>query len=263
MNGLVLAAGGVKGFAHIAVLRLLQEENIDIDIVTGSSAGAIVAALYALYKDWEKVLEEFSAAVDDQLPAMKKYLKKIEGPNIWSIIYRSLISLEEYYPFFRILFGKKRFSDCKIPLGVVVFDTVSLESMLITEGYLVEAVMASSSVPGVFNPVWLGGTQTLDGGVLRPVPVDEARTLGADYVIASNFEKETPKKPQDQMELLLFLDAWKERYIKSKELEKADIVFNHRINYPWYAFEKYREIFEESWFVLCKRRERNEIVFRR
>ncbi|ACR80641.1 patatin-like phospholipase family protein [Kosmotoga olearia] len=263
MNGLALAAGGVKGFAHVAVLRLLQENDFKIDVVTGSSAGAIVAALYALYEDWEKVLKEFSSAVDEQLPAMKKYLKKIEGPNIWSIIHRSLVTLEDYYPFFRALFGKKTFSDCKIPLGVVAFDAVSLESMLVTEGYLVEAVMASSSVPGVFSPVWLGGTQTVDGGVLRPVPVDEARSLGADYVVASNFEKEEPKEPQDQMELLLFLDSWKEKYIKSKELENADLVFSHRVNYPWHAFENYREIYKEAWQALCKRRKANEISFRR
>ena len=263
MNGVALAAGGAKGFAHIAVLKLLEENNFNIDVVTGSSAGAIVAALYALHGDWKKVYSEFASAVDQQLPMMKKYLKRIEGPNLWSILNRSLVSSEEYYPFFKKLFGKKTFSDCNIKLGISVFDILSLKSMLVTEGFLVETVMASSSVPAVFKPVQLAGTEVVDGGVTRPVPIDEARKLGADFVISSDFIKEKNDQPEDQLELLYFLDRWKESYIVDEERSQSNLVISHPVNYQWYDFENYEKIYNEALNHIDKRRDSIENILRR
>ncbi|TYC03086.1 MAG: patatin [Kosmotoga sp.] len=263
MNGLALAAGGAKGFAHIAVLKFLEENNFSVDVVTGSSAGAIVAALYALHGNWKKVYSEFSNAVDEHLPMMKRYLKKMKGPNLWSILNRSLVSSEEYYPFFRKLFGKKTFSDCNIKLGIVGYDILSFEDLLITEGYLVETVMASSSVPAAFKPVYLAGTEIVDGGVTRPVPTIEARKLGADFVISSDFIKEKNDQPDDQLELLYFLDRWKENYIINEERSQSDLVISHPINYQWYDFENYEEIYDEALEHINKRRNDFENILRR
>lgn len=262
--GLALAAGGVKGFAHIAVLKLLEELNLKVDVVTGSSAGSIVGALYALHGNWKKVFDEFSNAVTEFLPLFKKRAEKLKGSNLWGILQRSLVKIEEYYPFFKRLFGKKRFSDCKIDLGIVVFDVFELDSLLITEGFLVDAVMASSSVPAVFEAVWLAGDQLVDGGVIGHTPVRELKKLGADFAIASTFKRSQPKLPKDQMELMFYIDTWKEKEIESYDLSFADLVIEHDVKkIEWYEFEKFRRVFENAVMSIEERRREVEIVIRR
>jgi len=262
-NGVALAAGGVKGFAHIAVLKLLEELNLKVDVVTGSSAGSIVGALYALHADWKKVFDEFASAVTEFLPSFKKRAEKLEGTNLWSIFQRSLVKVEEYYPFFRKLFGKKKFSDCKMDLGIVVFDISELSSLLITEGFLVDAVMASSSVPGVFEAVWLAGDQMVDGGVIGHTPVRELKELGADFIVASTFKKSQPRLPKDQMELMFYIDTWKEEEIKSHDLSFANLVIEHDLKIEWYEFEKFRKVFEDAVRSIEERRREVEIIIRR
>ncbi|MDI3495380.1 MAG: hypothetical protein PWQ72_1507 [Pseudothermotoga sp.] len=262
-NGLALAAGGVKGFAHVAVLKFLEELNFEIDVITGSSAGSIVAALYALYGNWKKVLKEFSEAVDEFLPSFKSRAERLEGTNLWSIFQRSLVKVEEYYPFFKKLFGKKKFSDCNINLGVAVFDITELNSFLITEGFLVDAVMASSSVPGVFEAVWIAGDQMVDGGVIAHTPVREVRNLGAEFVIASTFKKSVHNLPKDQMDLMFYIDSWKEEEIKQHDLSLADIIIEHSPFVEWYEFEKYERVFEAAVKSIEERRKEVEFIIRR
>jgi len=262
-NAIALAAGGVKGFAHIAVLKFLKELDFEIDVITGSSAGSIVAALYALYGDWRKVLKEFSEAVNEFLPSLKNRAEKLEGANLWSIFQRSLVRVEEYYPFFKRLFGKKKFSDCVIDLGIVVFDITELSSFLITEGFLVDVVMASCSVPGVFEAVWLAGDQMVDGGVTSHTPVREARDLGAEFVVASTFKKSDQELPKDQMDLMFYIDNWKEEEIKHHELSFADIIIEHKLSVQWYEFEKYKRVFEAAVKSIEERRKEVEVIIRR
>lgn len=255
--GLALAAGGVKGFAHIATLKLLEDYEVKPDIITGSSAGAIVAGLYGLYGDSNKVYEKFSNAVEKFLPSFMKYSKKLNKSTTgaWRILQRSLVPIEDYYPFFRFLFGKKKFSDCKYQIGIVTFDNLSGNSLLITEGFLVDAIMASASVPGFFEPLWIAGTMNTDGGVLSPVPVSEAINLGANFVIASTFYRQPMDFPKDQMELMFYLDAWKDVEIEYIDLDKANMVIYYRIPYEWHEFQKYREIYQSALSYINERRE--------
>ncbi|ABR31248.1 patatin [Thermosipho melanesiensis] len=253
--GLSLAAGGVKGFSHIATLNFLEENNIKVDIITGSSAGAIVAALYGLYGNSKIVYKKFSNAVEKFFPNLKIYTEKLEKSNLWSIFQRALVPIDEYYKFFKYLFERKKFSDLKYKIGIVTFDTLDGNSLLITEGFLVDAVMASSSVPGVFSPLWIAGTQNTDGGVLSPSPINEAIKLGADFVIASTFERKPKTFPKDQLELMYYIDTWKEIEIEYVDLEKANVVIYYRIPYHWYQFHLYKEIYESSIKFLKERRE--------
>ncbi|MBO8161608.1 MAG: patatin-like phospholipase family protein [Thermosipho sp. (in: Bacteria)] len=254
--GLALAAGGAKGFAHIATLKLLEEYKVKPEIITGSSAGAIVAGLYGLYEDSEIVYEKFSTAVEKFLPSFKKYYDKLNRKTgIWGILQRSLVPIEDYYPFFKFLFGKKKFSDCKIKVGIITFDNSNMDSMLITEGYLVDAIMASSSVPGVFSPVWIAGVQNTDGGVLSPVPVSEAFSMGANFVIASTFLRKPTNFPKDQLELMFYIDTWKEIEIEYIDLDKANVVIYYRFPYEWYEFLRYKEIYNSALSYAYERRE--------
>jgi len=240
--GLALEAGGVKGVAHIALLEKL--EGMDIEIVTGSSIGAVIGALFALFGDSKTVKKKFFSTLKKYLPVFRDTIRKSETP--WfSLFQKSLVKVEEIYPFFKDLFDRKRFSDCKKKLGVVVFDPVEEESILVTEGFLIDAVLASSSVPGFFEPFWLGGAPSLDGGVLCPVPVREARTLGADFVIASVFEDNIPP-PTDHVDMLFKLADWKGKLLKEEDMKLADCVITHRVSFDWTDFENYREVYKEA-----------------
>ncbi|MBT1247447.1 MULTISPECIES: patatin-like phospholipase family protein [unclassified Thermosipho (in: thermotogales)] len=252
--GLSLAAGGVKGFSHIATLKFLEEYNVKPDIITGASAGAIVAALYGLYGNSQIVYEKFSEGIEKFLPDFKTYTEKLEKSSIWSIFQRALVPIDQYYKFFRYLFERKKFSDLKYKIGIITFDTLEGKSLLITEGFLVDAVMASSSVPGVFSPLWIAGTQNTDGGVLSPTPVSEAIEMGADFVVASTFERKPNDFPKDQMELMYYIDTWKEIELEYVDLEKANVVIYYRIPYFWYQFNLYKEIYEHSLKFIYERR---------
>ncbi len=239
--GLVLEAGGVKGFCHIATLKLLEEYQVKLDIVVGSSAGSIIGALYSLGYASEKIFRILSEVVD------KNYMKFINKDlRTYDLVFKaSLLQPEDIYPFFKELFGKKKFSDLKIRFAAVVFSLDTLQSEIIDEGYIVDAVYASSSVPGVFGPIWLGGSQVLDGGVLSPIPVNEARQLGAEIVITSSFENER-RDYSDQYSLLLRLDSIKEKLIINDSLILSDFVFKYNVKYSWNEFDKYKFIYENA-----------------
>jgi NTE family protein len=238
-KGIAFAAGGVKGAAHVAFL----EKSGDVfDVITGSSIGAVVGGLYALYG-------EPALVKDITFSLMKKHfedLKKTESENTWrGLFQRSLFKADLLFSVLKEAFGRKKFSDCKKTLGVVVFDTENMDSLLVTEGFLIDAVVASSSVPGYFEPIWIGGTPCLDGGVLAPTPVSQARELGADFVVASAFNRERREGFKNHFEMFFVMDRWKEILLEREELSKADFVVMHDVNEPWNAFDKYEEIYRK------------------
>ena len=172
---LALGSGGAKGIAHIGVLKALKEMGIKIDIITGSSMGAIVGACYAMgvpVEDMEKRALEITNGdiMDFKFPNAYGFIK---GNKAEKVI-RKLIGFESDEPVF---------SDCLIPFGCVASDISRAELVKITSGRLIPAVRASFSVCGVFRPVELNKRKLLDGGIYCRVPVDLAKDLGADYVI--------------------------------------------------------------------------------
>ena len=174
--GLALGGGGARGLAHIGILKVLQREQIPIDVISGTSMGGIVGALYAVGKS----IEDMEAEA----------LKRGDIGHIYKLIDLRLIG--------RGLLGGKRirklladmlgadttFADLRVPFAVVSVDYVSGREVVLKEGNVVDAVRATMSVPGVFEPVELNGCDLLDGGVLDNVPVDAARNLGAGKIIA-------------------------------------------------------------------------------
>ncbi|WP_241685545.1 patatin-like phospholipase family protein [Fervidobacterium changbaicum] len=260
MIGLALQAGGVKGFSHIATLKVFEECKTKPDIISGSSAGAIVGALYALHNDSDVVYKAFSDAV-------RKFLKKQKSKpepimNFEMVIKESLYSLDEYYQFFKALFGKRKFSELKTKLLVVAFDIESWKSFIIDEGYVVDAVLASCTVPGVFEPTYIAGVRMLDGGVLSPVPTFELKQYGVDKIVASIFKESVPSYTT-HMELMLTIDAIKESYIIQHELSIADFVFSYPVNVNWQDFNKYAEVYENALNVARRVKDEFENFIRR
>lgn len=168
--GLALGSGAAKGYAHIGVLQVLEQAQIPIDLIVGSSIGSIIGALFASGIDplmLEKLAREIRRHhwIDLNIPKMGL----IAGNKIESII--------------RLLTKDKDFSELNIPLGVMVTDLSSKESTMITKGNVAEAVRASIAIPGIFCPVEIDDHIFVDGGVLQRVPGKEAKLLGADFVI--------------------------------------------------------------------------------
>lgn len=168
---LVLGGGAVRGFAHVGVIKVLEAQGIQPDLVVGTSAGSVVGALYAAgYSGFE----------------LQKIAFKLEDDSVgdWIIPDRGFIKGEALQNYINKAVRNQPIEKLKKPFAAVATDLQSGEMMVFRRGNTGMAVRASSSVPGVFQPVAINGREYVDGGLVSPVPVNVARTLGADVVIA-------------------------------------------------------------------------------
>lgn len=172
--GLVLGGGGARGWAHIGVIRALEERGIPVDMVAGTSIGSLVGAALAAGKtdaleetvralDWKRVLYYF---LEVSLP--KGGL--VDGKRILQFIRRNVVS--------------STIEDLLLPYRAVATDILSGQELVIDSGDVIDAVRASIGVPGMFTPVRRDGCVLVDGGLVNPVPVSVARSMGAGLVIA-------------------------------------------------------------------------------
>lgn len=175
--GLALGSGGIRGLAHIGVIKKLLEHNIPIDFIAGSSIGAWVGAHYALFQDIKK-LEEYT--VERKKEKFLSFLEPtINGGLVKGFKVEKLLA--EWL-------NNAKFSDTKIPLKIVATDLVSGEAVIFEDGSLSTAVRASMSIPTLFTPVKLGDTLLVDGSMSDPVPDDIVKKMGADIVISVNLD---------------------------------------------------------------------------
>jgi len=171
--GLALGSGGMNGLAHIGVLKVLEENKVPIDCIAGSSMGAVIGACYCLNPDI-KELEKTAVSLT------KWKLMKLAKMGMSK---KSLISPGNIEIFLKELIGDKSFSDTKIPLKIIATDLNSGEELVIGKGRLVNAIMASISIPGILPPVNLNKKLLVDGGVINPTPVNVLKKIGSDVVI--------------------------------------------------------------------------------
>lgn len=168
--GLALGGGGGKGSAHIGVLTALEALHVPIDVITGTSIGGLVGALYAVgYRPYQ--IEQWF-----QRATMRRILDR-DPTNGGFIGTRKIEQL------LREAFGVRTFADTSLPLALVAVDIVRGAEVIIRDGSLVDAVLASTAIPGLFPPVARNEQLLVDGGVLNNVPVDVAQMLGAERVI--------------------------------------------------------------------------------
>lgn len=168
--GLALGGGGGKGSAHIGIITALEALHVPIDVLTGTSIGGLVAALYAVGYQPYQIEQWFQRAT------MRRILDR-DPTNGGFIGTRKIEQL------LREAFGTRTFADATLPLALVAVDIVRGTEVIIRDGSLVDAVLASTAIPGLFPPVMRGEQLLVDGGVLNNVPVDVAQMLGADRVI--------------------------------------------------------------------------------
>lgn len=178
--GLALASGGGRGVAHIGVLQVLAEHNIPIDLISGTSAGALVAAIYAAGTDL-KMLEKYIYTL---LP------KDILDPTV--VTRGGLLSGNKVQDLVRVLSHDLDIGETRIPCFIGATDLESGAFHIFDHGKLHEAARASMAIPGVFTPICIDERWYIDGGTLQELPIEVLREHGADVVIAVDLSIKSP-----------------------------------------------------------------------
>ncbi|HEY8879159.1 MAG TPA: patatin-like phospholipase family protein [Roseateles sp.] len=216
--GLALGGGAARGFAHIGVIQVFEENGIKVDLVAGTSAGSLVAALYASGKNGKEM-----QALSDNMD---------EGAiTDWSFPLRGLIRGEALARFIRDKTGGKNIEQMSLPLGIVATDLSDGSSILFRSGDTGTAVRASSAVPAVFQPVRIGQREFVDGGLVSPVPVRFAKEMGAQLVVAVDITSPPEKDPPgDAFRMLMQTFSIMGRSINMFELRDADVVIRPKLD---------------------------------
>jgi len=218
--GLALGGGAARGFAHVGVIQVLEESGIRPVLVAGTSAGSLVAALYA------------SGKTGGQLQQIAETMEEATFAD-WTlpIFSRGLLRGDALARYVHSQIGGRRIEDLPLPLGIVATDLNSGQGVLFQRGDTATAVRASSAVPAVFQPVRIAGREYVDGGLVSPVPVRYARQMGAELVIAVDISNVPDANPAgDTLQILLQTFTIMGRSINSWELRDADVVVRPALN---------------------------------
>ena len=212
--GLALGGGAARGFAHIGVIQVLEENGIKPDMVVGTSAGSVVAAFYASGKTGAQLQWLADSMDESQL-------------TDWTVPFmsRGMLRGEALGRYINTQLNGAKIEDLKIPLGIVATDLQTGDGILFRRGDIATAVRASSAVPSVFEPVRIGNKDYVDGGLVSPVPVLYARQMGADIVIAVDISsRPEDAKTTDMLKVLLQTFSIMGKSISQLEMAQAEVV---------------------------------------
>ena len=212
--GLALGGGAARGFAHIGVIQVLEENGIQPDMVVGTSAGSLVAAFYASGKTGAQLQWLADSMDESQL-------------TDWTVPFfsRGMLRGEALGRYVNSQLNGAKIEDLKIPLGIVATDLQTGDGILFRRGDIATAVRASSAVPSVFEPVRIGNKDYVDGGLVSPVPVRYARQMGAEIVIAVDISsRPEDAKTTDMLKVLLQTFSIMGKSISQLEMAQAEVV---------------------------------------
>lgn len=275
--GLALGGGAARGLAHIGVLKAMEDLKIPIDIIVGTSAGALVGACYALTrnvdevrkrvvgflqsKEFRKTKLEFlreqrkgtARSSDEDRPKffdnLKSFLRK-------GIFYTSSVTRISYIPEEHFRLGIDAILDdipieaTQIPFAAVAVDLVSGEEVVMKKGELRTAVRASCAIPGVFPPTPMDGRLLVDGSWVDTVPVEPTRQMGAEFVIAVDISREMddPGNLHRGLNVIFRTNAISRHLLKKLQIREANIVVRPDIgDLHWADFGKVEEGIEKGY----------------
>lgn len=243
--GLALGSGGVRGFAHLGVIEVLEREGIEISAIAGSSVGAALGSMYAFRPKLAPHLTHVKHYLESELYDTTKldYLRRSEETrqNLYeklrvrfaqgavlatSLTRESLFDNTVLRDNVRFLLPPVNIEDAFIRFAAISFDLATGEEMVFDRGPLIEAVMASCAIPGVFPAVELDGRKLMDGGIVNPVPCDHVRELGANTVVAVDVTPTLDGLPKlsGSYEVAMRAADISRYRLKSLMLERADVV---------------------------------------
>ena len=217
--GIALGGGAAKGFAHIGVIKMLEANGIKPVVVSGTSAGSVVGALYASGMD-AYAMQEKAFALDES---------KIRDVSLFS---GGVVKGQKLQDYVNELVGGRTLEKMRKPFAVVATRLEDGQRTVFVRGNTGQAVRASSSIPGVFEAVPIGKSHYVDGGVVSPVPVDAARELGAEFVIAVDISSKADGIASPTSMLGNLNQSFKIMGGKlgALELQRADIVIRPKVN---------------------------------
>lgn len=211
-TGLALGGGAVLGAAHVGTLKALEEYNLPVDYIAGTSIGAFVAAFYAFGLDC------------DEIKKIALQLKWMDLSGI-SLSRYGLLSNEKMGKLLEKYIGKKNLEDAKIPLAVIATDISTGDRVVLDQGPVAQAVMASTCIPGIFKPVKINGRYLVDGGIVENIPIKTTRKLGAKFVIGVDLNgKFSYQKPNNLLDVIVNSFHFLMQNAEKFQIEKADLL---------------------------------------
>jgi NTE family protein len=264
---LALGGGAARGLAHIGVLEVFQEAKIPVDIVAGTSMGAIVGAMYATEPDLEGVRRRFREYISSAefKEAKFDFIKDkdgVEGEGIFykfsqfarkslfltnTITRRAFLSEQTSRSNLAFLVPDRAIEEARIPFCATAMDLVAGEEYLFTSGSLQQALRASCAIPGIMPPLELEGRQLVDGGWINAVPVGPARQLGADIVIAVDVGRDIAEfdPPRSALDIVFRADAITRHALSRQRLAQADFILRPITSRThWADFSRMDELIE-------------------
>lgn len=267
---LALGGGAARGLAHLGVLKVFEDARVPINIITGTSIGAMIGGLYAANPDaeyWMGRVEQFLRSFRSRKTRLE-FIRRLEQPEnnrhgffadmanlirkgyFWGVTATksAFISEEEYKAFIYPLIPDISIEQTKIQFGCVASDIRNGIRVRFTSGSLRLAVSASCSLPGIFPPVHHGDGLFVDGGWVERVPARCGLEMGADIVIAVDVSSEMPLFENGSgLDIILRADAVTRVYLNDILLQDADVVIHPQIeNIHWADFSNPRELFRQG-----------------
>ena len=238
--GLALGGGGARGLAHIGVIKILEQAEIPIDFIAGTSMGALVGGWYAATKDIKSLENLFlSIKRKDVASFPEMILRKLDYP----------FKNKAIIDFLNAGLKEKKIEDCQIPFRAIATDAETGEEVVLKEGSLIEAIKASTALPVILKPVKINKKTLADGGLVNLVPADIVKENGMDVVIAVDVSKGWVYSSENRISIKKaasiisnVIDSLQYQITK-KILEKADIILKPMVsNYDVFDFEHAKDI---------------------
>jgi NTE family protein len=266
--GLVLSGGGAKGFAHIGVLKVLEEAGIKIDYIGGTSMGAVIGGLYAMGYNARQIdsiikVTNFSNILNDFIPRSSKNFYEKRNDELYALTlpfnkFRigSPEALSKGMYNFNLLSRLtlpvrhvRDFNALQIPFLCIGTNIALGEQVVFDKGILAQALAGSSSLPSVFSPVVIDGNLIIDGGVINNYPIEEVKKLGADIIIGVDVQNGLLNKDQLKSATKIFFQITNLQMIERMKInaEKTDIYIKPNVtNYGVVSFDKASEIVKKG-----------------
>ncbi len=228
--GLALSGGFARGIAHIGVLRILQQNRVPIDCIAGTSVGALVAAAYASGVSLDEMERQAART-------------RFNDFGRWTFSWLGLATNQRLEGYLQRYSEMTQFEQMKLPVAIVATDLTTGEAVSFTHGQMGAALRASCAYPGLFLPVEHQGRTLVDGFLAAPVPVDAARQLGAEVIIAVHLEPGSIEKPRNMVDVIGRAFSIIQNHAHLDWRRKADVVIEPEVKqFVWDDFRKAAEM---------------------
>lgn len=267
---LALGGGAARGLAHLGVLKVFEDAKVQIDMIAGTSLGALIGGLYALQPDaeyWINRVEQYLRSFRSRKTRLE-FVRRLEQPDsknhgffsdmanlirkgyFWGITATkpAFISEKEYEEFIYPLIPDKKIEDTKIPFSCVATDIRNGRRIVYNNGSLRRAISASCALPGIFPPVADGDMLLVDGGWVERVPVQCARDMGAGIVVAVDVSSEIGRfEDKFGLDVVMRADAVSRIYLNQLLLRDADVVIHPAVGAThWADFSNTQDLYRQG-----------------